>query len=144
MRSFAPLTRTERVGLQGHFAVFSRLGRSSHHLGTVVPDVTDLRVRLVDFHFFRLVRSQQIERQPFRLLPVEPAIVVPRLENHRHARVNSAHHLVRLRDHDGEGLEPVTSAVLPRIPQARKGEGPTVRQLEGVGLLRRLPFFRVE
>ncbi len=95
--------------LQRQFAIRCRLGRDPHYFGTVVPDIADLRIGFIHFHRFRFVRPQQVERQSFCLFPVQPAIVISRVQNNRHTRVYRRHQLVRLNGHDGERLQPIPS-----------------------------------
>ena len=81
---------------------------------------------------------------PLRLFPVQPAIVVARMENDGHAGVDLGREFVRLGRDDGEGLEPMPTAVFPGVPQTRERKWPAVAQLKGVGLPRRLALFGVE
>ena len=81
-------------------------------------------------------------RQALRLFPVQPAIVVSRVKNDGHARMDLGHQLVRFRRDDGIGLEPVTVLVFPGVPKPGEREETAVPKLKGIRLLRRLPFFR--
>ena len=42
-------------------------------------------------------REQQIDRQLFRLFPIQPAVVVPRVKDDRHSRMSGCHQFVSLR-----------------------------------------------
>ncbi len=57
-----------------------------------------------------------------RLFPVQPAVVVTRMQDDRHPRMHPGHQFIRFRRHDGEGLEPVPLLVFPGVPEAREAQ----------------------
>lgn len=74
-------------------------------------------------HLLGLVRPQQIGLQLLRLAPREPAIVVPRMEDHRYSVMDLRGQLNGVRFNNCKRLEPLpVRRILPRVPQSRKRE----------------------
>ena len=73
--------------------------------------IIDLRIRFAHLHRLRLGRSKQIDREPFRLVTVEPSVVVARVQDDGHTRMNPLYRFVRLRGHNGEQLEPMALCI---------------------------------
>ena len=134
-------TRPSPTWSEGEGAIFRSCDRRSQQLLSVIPNTVHLRVRRVHLHRVGVERPQQIYRQSVHLLPIQPAIVVLSVQNHRHPRMQRRHQLVRLCCHNRKGLEPVTILVLPSVPDSRKSKQMSVHQFKGVGLFRWLPFF---
>ena len=80
-------------------------------------------------------------RQLRGFFPVEPSVVVARVDDNGHPRMDPAHEFVGFGGHDGEGLQPVPFLVFPGVPEAREADGVTVCKFEDVGLFGGLRVF---
>ena len=73
------------------FPALSRNVCFPQQFGTVVPDVSDVRVGFEHLHFVRFERPEEMEGQPFGFFPVEPSVVVAWMEDDGHAGMDPAY-----------------------------------------------------
>ncbi len=87
---------------------------------------------------------EQIEREPFGFISVEPPVEVSGVKDDGLAGMDATHQFICESGDDGEGLEPVPFPVFPSVPEAGEGDGLAVGAFEAVGRLRWLSEFVVE
>ena len=95
-----------------------------HHLWAVVADVPHLGIRFVNFHDFRFEWLQHVKRQSLRLFPVQPVIVVPRIQDDRHTWMNPTRQLVRVRGHDAKDCSQWPALSFQASHRPAKANGP--------------------
>ena len=69
--------------LERQCTIFGGDNGGSQEFRPVVSDVPDFRIGFEHLHFVGVERSQQIDRQAFGLFPVQPSVVVARVEDKR-------------------------------------------------------------
>src|SRR5450631_4322445 len=113
---------------------FFRNRRRFQQFRVIIPHIPYAITYRPGAHTLGWVRPQQLHRRPLFRLRIEPAIVILRRKNYRHAVVNRLHQLIWVSRQDGEGLERFVVFALPPVPESSECVRLTAFEREGEGV----------